>query len=96
MNNSFNVITKLTSIEIIYEFKMKNKLTAFFENIADTFMTNHEFKKNLNETRLRFKQKASNAMTFENVKIKIMYDHKHKLFMFKKKKQNLFQIAQKI
>ena len=86
MNNSSNVITGLTSSEIMYDFKIRNKLTAISEKINDEFMTNEKLKECLNETRFQFRQKAFDAIVFENAKTKIIHDKKYKPLLLKKKK----------
>ena len=84
MNNFSNATTDLTSNEIVYEFKMKNKLTTLSTTIDGKLMQNKQLKKNLNKIRLQFRQKISNAVFFDNVKAKLMYDKRHKPFFLKK------------
>ena len=47
MNNAFNASTELIPSELMYDFKIKNKLTTCFENIGGKFMTYSKFKKKL-------------------------------------------------
>ena len=49
-------------------------------------MTNEIFKKNLNAIRLRMRQKMIDAMIFENVKMKLIYNKRYKSWLMKKKK----------
>lgn len=84
MNNSSNVIIGFTSNELMYEFKVKNRLTAISEKIEETSMTDKKFKEFLDAIRLQMRQKAADAMIFENVKAKLTHDKRYKLLFFKK------------
>ena len=95
MNNFFNAITGLIPNEIIYEFKMKDKLTTLLTTIGGKFMQNIKVKKNLNETRLQFKQEISNAVSFDNAKTKLMYDKRHKSFLLKKENKAYLRLHKK-
>ena len=90
MNNAFNVFTEFISCELMYDFKIKNKLIVLSENISGKLMTNSKFEKFLKKTRLRYKQKAIDIVTFNNAKTKIMYDRKHKSFLMKKKTKSIY------
>ena len=86
MNNAPNATTGLTPNEIIYGFKIRDKLTAISENFEQsTVMPDKELKKALDDTRLQFRQEASNAIFFDNVKVKLMYDKRHKSLLLKKR-----------
>lgn len=85
MNNSSNASTKLTPNELMYEFKIKNRLTAISEKIDGKFMANKNFKEALNATRLRIRQKAIDAMIFVNAKAKLTHDKRYKPLLFKEK-----------
>ena len=84
MNNSFNATTGFIFNEIVYGFKVRDRLTTLFTTIDDKFMQDKKLKKNLNETRLQIKQKISNVVFFGNAKAKLMYDKRHKSFFLKK------------
>ena len=85
LNNSFNAIIELIFNELMYDFKIKNKLIAISKKIDEKFMTNETLKKILNATRLRMRQKAADAVTFENVKTKLIHDKRYKSLFMKKK-----------
>ena len=87
INNAFNATINLTSNEIIYDFKIRNRLTTILKNFNEQFkfMSNQKLKKNLDDTRFQFRQKTSNVIFFDNVKIKLMYDKRHKPFLLKEK-----------
>lgn len=97
INNSSNATTELISNEIIYEFKMKNRLIAVSNNLDDKIMdvSDKELKKILDETRLRFWQKASDVVSFDNVKAKLMYDKKHKPLLLKKSDKAYLKLHKK-
>ena len=95
LNNLFNAIIELIFNELMYDFRMKNKLITISKKIDEKFMTNEIFKKFLNATRLRMRQEVADAVTFENVKTKLIYDKRYKS-LFMKKKKNLFETSQKI
>lgn len=78
MNNVFNVVTSLIPNEQTYEFKIKNKLTTISEKINGKFMIDKKFQKSLNEIRLQMRQEAFDAMSFVNVKAKVIHDKRHK------------------
>ena len=69
----------------MYDFKMKNRLIAISKKIDEKFLTNEIFKKFLNATRLRMRQKAIDAVIFENVKTKLIHDKRYKSLFMKKK-----------
>ena len=51
MNNVFNATINLTSNQIIYDFKIRNKLTAVLKNFEQfTFILNKKFKKVFDDT----------------------------------------------
>ena len=83
MNNFSNVSTGLIPNDIIYDFKVRDRLTTFSKTINGKFMTDEKFKKNLNETRFQFRQKASDVVVFENVKAKLIHDKKYKSLLLK-------------
>jgi hypothetical protein len=86
LNNASNAITDLASNEINYEFKVKDILRALYEQLKNTSMNETQFKltnEKLNETRLRFRQKTADAVSFVNAKFKIMYNKRHKSLMLK-------------
>ena len=65
MNNASNAITNLTSNKIIYDFKIKNRLTAISKNLFEIIIfisQSDELKKILDQTRFRFCQKAFDAV----------------------------------
>ena len=49
-----------------------------------------KFKKTLNKTRFRIRQEAIDAISFANVKIKLIYDKRHKPFMLKSRDKTFF------
>ena len=73
LNSSFNVVIDLSINEINYEFKIREILF----NITKQKFTN------LFAQRIEYRQKIINVFVFVNAKIKIYYDFKHTLFMFK-------------
>ena len=96
MNNVFNATIDLTSNEIIYDFKIRNKLTIVLKNFEQfTFMSNKKLKKIFDDTRFQFRQKISNVIFFDNVKIKLMYDKRHKVLLLKKINKTYFKFHKK-
>ena len=83
MNNSPNATTGFTPNEIVYGFKVRDRLTALFTTIGGKLMQDKKLKKSLNETRLQVKQEASDAVFFGNAKAKLMYDKRHKPLLLK-------------
>ena len=49
-------------------------------------------KKTLNKTRFKIRQKVVDSITFVNVKIKIIYDKKHRSLMLKSKNKIFFTL----
>lgn len=93
MNNASNAITELISNEIVYGFKMKNRLTMISKNLSEILIfASNNLKKNLDKTQLRFCQKTFDIVFFDNVKIKLIYDKKHKSLLLKKKHISNFTI----
>ena len=96
MNNVFNATIDLTLNEIIYDFKIKNRLTAISKNLKQfTVMSDKELKKNFDDTRFQFRQKTLNVIFFDNVKVKLMYDKRHKSFLLKKRNKTYFKFHKK-
>lgn len=58
-------------------------------------MSNKKLKKNLDNTRFQFRQKASNAMSFNNAKVKLIYDKRHKSLLLKKSDKAYFKLHKK-
>lgn len=92
MNNSLNVPINLRLNKLIYEFKVKNKLTTISKKINDRFMKVSKLKKTLNKTRLRMRQKTVNAMLFVNVKAKLYHDKRYGLLLLKKENKIYFKL----
>ena len=97
MNNSPNANTGLTSNEICYDFKTRNVFATITSEkikkkpIKEKKSTDEKkFKKTLNKTRFRIRQKTIDAVFFANVKIKLIYDKRHKSFMLKSKDKIFF------
>lgn len=67
----------------MYGFKIRDKLTTMSERLNEAIMSNKDLKKSLDEIRFQFRQEASNAIFFDNVKVKIIYDKKHKPLLLK-------------
>ena len=58
-------------------------------------MTDPKFEKKLKKIRLRYKQKTADAVTFSNAKSKMMYDHKHKPLLMKKRNKAYLRLHKK-
>ena len=71
LNNSLNASTELCLNEIIYEFKVRESLSALNNN---TFDISSEA---LSKLRLLYRKKASDAISFANSSMKIYYDSRH-------------------
>ena len=95
MNNFSNATTGLIFNEIVYGFKMKNRLTTLSTTIDEKFMQDKQLKKNLNKIRLQFRQKVSNVVFFDNVKTKLMYDKRHKSLFLKKENKAYLRLHKK-
>ena len=95
LNNSFNAIIELIFNELMYDFRMKNRLIAISKKIDEKFMTNEIFKNFLNATRLRMRQKTADAVTFENVKTKLIHDKRYKLLFMKKRNKTYLKLHKK-
>ena len=94
-NNSFNAIIDLTFNELMYDFRMKNRLIAISKKIDEKFMTNEIFKNFLNAIRLRMRQKAIDAVTFKNVKAKLIHDKRYKSLFMKKRNKIYLKLHKK-
>ena len=75
LNNSFNATTDLTFNEIIYEFKIRDTISAFIRE--QTTM------KSISNRRQKYQTKVSDAIAFANAKMKVYYDFKHKSLLLK-------------
>ena len=95
LNNSFNAIINLTLNELMYDFRMKDRLIAISKKIDEKFMTNEIFKKFLNATRLRMRQKTIDAVIFKNVKTKLIHDKRYKSLFMKKKNKIYLKLYKK-
>ena len=74
MNNASNAITDLTSNRIIYDFKVRNRLTIVSKNLFEIIIfisQSDELKVFFDQTRFRFRQKIFDIVFFENVKTKL-------------------------
>lgn len=67
----------------MYDFKFRNKLIAISKKIESEFMNDKKFKIFLKVTQLHMRQKIANAISFANVKIKLIHDKRHKLLFLK-------------
>ena len=94
-NNSFNAIIGLTLNELMYGFKIKDRLTAISKKIDEKFMTNEQLKKSLNATRLRMRQETADAVTFENAKTKLIHDKRYKSLFMKKEDKTYLKLHKK-
>lgn len=70
----------------MYGFKVKDRLTIISKKLTEELkpMLNKKLKESLDKIRLQFRQKVSNAVFFENVKTKLMYNKRHKQLLLKK------------
>ncbi len=100
LNNSSNAITELCSNELNYDFKVKDIVSFLIENLKNS-SSQFNIMNMINETRLRNRQKAIDAIFFINIKVRIIYDRKHKslflnsknkIFLRLNKKYNLLEI----
>ena len=66
---------------------MKDRLIALSETIKKKFMIDNDLKKNLDETRLKMKQDATNAILSETPKQKLLIKKNKNHFYLKKKKK---------
>ncbi len=79
----------------MYEFKIKNILFTFI--ISESFEKSSSFSSEfkildmLRETRLRNRQETVDAVFFVNVKVKILYDKKHKSLFLKSEEKIFFR-----
>ena len=90
-NNSSNANIELTSNEICYEFKTKDVFTTItFEKIKKKSIDKKKLKETLNKTRFKIRQKATNAISFANVEVKLIYDKRHKSLMLRSKNKVFF------
>ena len=74
LNNFFNSTTRLSSNELIYDFKIKNTisfLTSINELIVD----------DISQKRLTYCNEIKKVFVFANVKIKIYYDTRYTFFL---------------
>lgn len=83
MNNFLNAIIGLTSNELMYGFKVRDRLTVVSKKIDGKIMSNKEVKKSLDATRLRMRQEAADVVAFDNVKFKLVHDKRYKLLLMK-------------
>ena len=74
LNNSSNVSIDFSSNDIVYEFKVREALFLNSSNMFDEDMSN---------LRLRNRQKIADAISFANAHMKIRYDFRHKLLLFR-------------
>ena len=72
LNNSSNVATRLSSNEIIYDFRVRDTILTL--NQKDQ----HE---SIIDRRKEYQTKASDAIAFVNAKMKMYYDFRHKSFL---------------
>ena len=73
LNNFVNVTIDLALNEIIYDFKIRKTLTTLFvDQVVD-----------LSTQRLKYRQKAVDAIAFANVKVKVYYDARHTPLLLK-------------
>lgn len=87
-NNSSNAFTGLSSNEIIYDFKIRDVFTTLAKNTHASTTVVSDIN-TLNETRLRFRQKATDVVSFVNIKAKIYFDKRH-LFLLMKSEDKTF------
>jgi hypothetical protein len=91
LNNSFNVFTELFSNELMYEFKIRDILftLVFFENFTKSASLKFKILQKLQKIRLKNRQETVNAVSFANVRVKILHDKRHK-FLFLKSEEKAF------
>jgi hypothetical protein len=103
LNNSQNAVTELCSNELIYEFKVKNIIFSLVENLKNS-LTQFKIMNLIKKTRIRNRQETANAVSYVNIKVKIIHDRKHKslflnsenrTFLRLHKEYNLFDIINK-
>ena len=85
LNNSFNVVTDLSSNEIIYDFKVKNALFNIIEiNTVNTL--------NLSTQRMKYQREVVDATDFVVAKIKIYYDARHTSILLRSDEKTYLQL----
>ena len=82
-NNNSNVATKLSSNEIIYDFRIRDTILTF--NQKDQ----HE---SITDRRKEYQAKANNAIAFVNAKMKMYYDFKHKSLLLNSENKIYFRL----
>lgn len=75
LNNNFNIVTKITSNKVIYDFKIKKTLSLLYNN--------NSTRDNIVNKRLKYRIKVVDVIAFANVKAKIYYNTKHTLLIFR-------------
>jgi hypothetical protein len=88
LNNSSNVVIELFSNKLMYDFKIRNTLFVITDrSISEQFTIFSKILDMLRNTRFRNRQETTDAVSFVNVKVKIIHDKRHKsLFLNSKKK----------
>ena len=85
MNNSLNVVTNLSSNEIIYDFKVKDALFNIIEiNTVKTL--------NLSAQRMKYQREVVDAIDFVVAKIKIYYDARHTFILLRSNEKTYLQL----
>ena len=69
LNNSSNVVTRLSSNEIIYDIRVRDTILTLNQRDQHESITNW---------RKKYQTKVSDAIAFVNAEIKVYYDFKHK------------------
>ena len=83
LNNSSNVATRLSSNEIIYDFRVRDTILTL--NQRDQ----HE---SITDQRKEYQAKASDAIAFVNAKMKVYYDFRHKSLLLNSKDKAYFRL----
>ena len=85
LNNSSNVVTDLSSNEIIYDFKVRDALFSIIEtNTVDTL--------NLSAQRMKYQREAVDATDFVVAKVKVYYDARHTSILLRSGEKTYLQL----
>ena len=83
-NNSLNAATDLAFNEIIYEFKIRDTISAL--NREQTTI------ESVSNKRQKYQTKVNDAIAFANAKMKVYYDFKHKSLLLKFENKVYFRL----